>query len=100
MESWLCERPVLVNERCAVTKEHCIESKGGLWFNGYETFEECCNYYLSNSLKAKHMGLKGKKYVKKNFKWDVIMKKYDDFFENELSGRKIILTGKKRLIKI
>lgn len=31
--------PVLVNGRCAVTKEFVEKSDGGLWYDDYPTFE-------------------------------------------------------------
>lgn len=72
MESWMCGRPVLVNEKCAPTKEFCIKSNGGLWFSDYDEFESCVDLMLKNPPLAKKFGLNGRKYVLKNFKWDKI----------------------------
>lgn len=81
MESWLCKRPVLVNERCAVTHNFVSESNGGLYFNNYFDFEGCVNYISSHPDIADIMGQNGKKYVESNFDWNIITKKYMDFFE-------------------
>lgn len=81
MESWLCGRPVLVHEKCAVTKYFACESKGGLYFDNYFEFEGCLNYIIENPDIARTMGKNGKKYVKENFAWNVVLKKYTDFFE-------------------
>ncbi len=82
MESWVCQRPVLVHEDCLVTKEHCIESNGGLWFKDYFSFEACCNYFLNNPPQANLLGLNGKAYVKKNYDWNVVIKKYLELIAN------------------
>ncbi len=80
MESWLCGRPVLVHEDCAVTKNFAIESKGGLYFSNYFEFEGCTDYMLYNKETALKMGCNGREYVKSSFDWDVIVEKYKRFF--------------------
>ncbi len=81
MESWLCERPVLVYGGCDVTKKFVIESNGGLYFNSYAEFEKCTSYMLEHRDVSFAMGQNGRQYVLQNFAWDVIVKKYIDFFE-------------------
>lgn len=81
MESWLCSRPVLVHEECAVTKNFAIESKGGLYFKDYYDFEGCLNFYLEHKDTASEMGANGREYVLNNFAWDIIVDKYTSFFE-------------------
>ena len=46
MESWLCNRPVLVHERCEVTKNFAIVSDGGLYFNNFWDFEGAVRYMI------------------------------------------------------
>lgn len=79
MESWLCGTPVLVHADCAVTKDHCVKSNGGLFFKDYAEFESCINYYLNNPKKRSAMAKNGKNYVKDNYSWDSIVKKYMHF---------------------
>ncbi|MDE5737909.1 MAG: glycosyltransferase, partial [Oscillospiraceae bacterium] len=81
MESWLCKRPVLVHEKCKVTKNFARESSGGLYFNNYFEFEGCVNYLLKNQETANQMGFNGRDYVRKHFDWNVIVEKYRQFFE-------------------
>lgn len=80
MESWLCGRPVLVHEACAVTRNFASESNGGLYFSDYFEFEGCTDYFLNNRETAALMGINGMNYVRKNFDWDVITDKYRKFF--------------------
>jgi len=79
MESWLCETPVLVHENCAVTRDHCIKSNGGLYFKKYSEFEECINFYINNSRIRNVIAENGRKYVLKTYSWNVIIEKYKNF---------------------
>jgi glycosyltransferase involved in cell wall biosynthesis len=81
MESWLCERPVLVHEGCAVTANFAKESNAGLYFNSYFEFEGCVKYILENPEIAEKMGKQGRQFVLDNFKWDVVTDKICNFLE-------------------
>jgi len=85
MESWLCNRPVIVHEKCAVTKNFVSESNGGLYFDNYFEFEGCVNYIYSHADVSDKMGVNGRQYVLEHFKWDVITEKYIKFFK-EIAG--------------
>ena len=80
MESWLAQRPVLVHEGCDVTTAFAKESNSGLYFNDYFDFEGAVKFYLQNPETAAQMGKTGREYVLNRFTWDVITKKYTDFF--------------------
>jgi glycosyltransferase involved in cell wall biosynthesis len=77
MESWLCETPVLVHADCAVTRDHCVKSNGGLFFRSYDEFEECINFYIDNQKIRTIMAENGKLYVKNNYSWDRIVHMYE-----------------------
>lgn len=81
MESWLCQRPVLVHKDCEVTKHFVQDSNGGLYFENYPEFEACVNYILEHEEVSMQMGINGCKYVKENFDWAVVIEKYKKFFE-------------------
>lgn len=81
MESWLCLTPVLVHSGCAVTRDHCIKGRSGLYFENFEEFEGCVNFYLQNPQLRRKMAINGKKYVDENFNWDRIVEKYVRFLE-------------------
>ena len=85
MESWLCGRPVLVFEDCAVTKNFVQESNGGLYFKNYAEFEKTTDYLLEHEEISEQMGINGRDYVKENFAWDTVVRKYLDFFR-EIAG--------------
>ncbi len=81
MESWLAGRPVLVNGKCAVTKDFAKRVGGGLWFDGYAEFEEGIKYLTEKKDEAERMGENGRRYVLERFDWGVITRKYLEFFE-------------------
>ena len=85
MESWAVGTPVIVNNKCEVTKNFAIESNGGLYFNNYFEFEEILKFYINNFNIVNKIGQNGKKYVFKNFDRKIVTKKYIDFFK-ELVG--------------
>lgn len=81
MESWLCERPVMVHQDCEVTKHFAVASNGGFYFSNYFEFEAQIKYYLEHPDVASQMGKNGCEYVKRNFDWSVVTRKYIEFFE-------------------
>lgn len=82
MESWLCERPVLVHDECSVTKSFVQKSNGGLYFSDYFEFEGAINYILDNPKISKKMAINGKEFVKENFDWEVMINKYKKYFSS------------------
>lgn len=80
MESWLCGRPVLVHEKCAVTTDFVKKSNGGLYFIGYNDFAGSLDYLLNHKDIAANMGRLGRQYVLDNFEWHWIVEKYTEFF--------------------
>lgn len=76
MESWLCGTPVMVNANCAVTKEHCIRSNGGLYFKDYFEFCEIINLFLEDHDLRQAMAERGRRYVIENYNWDKICERY------------------------
>jgi glycosyltransferase involved in cell wall biosynthesis len=85
MESWIAKRPVLVSGHCDVTKNFCIESNGGLYYNDYDEFYYCVEYLLENKQIADTMGENGHKYVMSSFTNDIITKKYLRFIEDVIN---------------
>ena len=81
MESWLAGRPVLVHENCDVTCAFAQESNSGLYFKDFYDFEGAVKFYLDNPETADTMGRTGRGYVLERFTWDVITKKYTEFFK-------------------
>lgn len=86
MESWYSKRPVLVYEKCSVTKNFCIESNGGLYFSNYAEFEACINLMFNRPSFSNSLGMNGYNYVKSKFDWDYVIDEYYKFLTNCFSG--------------
>lgn len=85
MESWLAETPVLVHGACAVTREHCIESNGGLYFDNYDEFAATLLYMLDHPDEAAQMGRQGRQHVLATYDWDAVIPRYLTLFEAVLA---------------
>ena len=81
MESWLAGRPVIVNGKCAVTKDFVLQAQGGLYFDNYDEFEGTVRWILEHPAQARQMGENGREYVLRTFDWSVITGKYMELFE-------------------
>lgn len=86
LESWIYGRPVLVNGKCAVLREQCRRSNGGLWYENYEEFENCLKLILENKSIAHRMGENGKKYTIANYAPETIKKKYVSIVERVMEN--------------
>jgi len=82
MEAWLAGVPVVVNGFCAVTKEHCLKSGGGLYFENFWEFAEAVNWFLAEDTGRRRLAANGRRYVLENFTWPKIMAKYKNLFES------------------
>jgi glycosyltransferase involved in cell wall biosynthesis len=77
LEAMAVGTPVLCNGRSEVLVEHCHKSNAGFYYTEREEFIEAANLLLSDERLRRAMGRNGKEYVKRNYRWDVIMSKYD-----------------------
>jgi glycosyltransferase involved in cell wall biosynthesis len=76
LEAWLCNRPVLVNGKCDVLRGQCRRSNGGLWYENYEEFEACLNFFSDENEMASKMAANGRRFVELNYSWSEIKKKF------------------------
>jgi glycosyltransferase involved in cell wall biosynthesis len=77
LEAMAVGTPVLCNARAAVLVEHCMKSNAGLFYSDREEFVECTKLLLADDRLRERMSRNGREYVKRNYRWDVIMAKYD-----------------------
>ena len=87
MESWLASTPVLVNGKCAVTRDHVQRSGGGLWFNNYFEFEECINLFVKDEHLRNKIAIQGKQYVVENFDWEDVLERFLKAIEKGLEHK-------------
>jgi glycosyltransferase involved in cell wall biosynthesis len=77
LEAMAVGTPVLCNGRSEVLVDHCTKSNAGLYYTEREEFIEATNLLLGDERLRRSMGRNGKEYVKRNYRWDVILSKYD-----------------------
>ena len=78
MESWLCGTPCLIHGECEVTRNHVVQSGGGLYFTNYGEFAKCLDYLQKHPDKRRSMEQAGKRYVLSNYNWNTVIKKYKE----------------------
>jgi glycosyltransferase involved in cell wall biosynthesis len=76
MEAWVVETPVLVHAHCAVTKEHCLEANGGLYFADFEEFVGCLRRLQHDAGLRDRLGRQGRRYVLRHFTWEAVVANY------------------------
>lgn len=72
MESWIAGAPVLVHGDCPVTRYHCQQSNGGLYFASEDEFIECVDWFLDHPRERAQMGQQGRRYVLENYTWKAV----------------------------
>jgi glycosyltransferase involved in cell wall biosynthesis len=87
LEAMSVETPVLVNARSAVLVEHCIHSNAGLYYADRDEFVECLKLLVSDAGLRAGMGRNGRDYVRHNFRWEVVLGKYERLFAKVRAAR-------------
>ncbi|MQA29150.1 MAG: glycosyltransferase [Luteitalea sp.] len=72
--------PVIANARSAVLVEHCVRSNGGLWYADRDEFVECLMVLVGDAQLRAALGRNGQEYVRNNYRWDVVLGKYERIF--------------------
>jgi glycosyltransferase involved in cell wall biosynthesis len=87
LEAFAVGTPILANARSEVLVEHCIRSNAGLYYADRDEFVEGLNLLLADAPLRAAMGRNGREYVTHNYRWDVILAKYDTLIGAVKSAR-------------
>jgi glycosyltransferase involved in cell wall biosynthesis len=79
--------PILVNARSAVLVEHCIGSNGGLYYADRDEFVECLKLLVRDERLRAALGRNGRDYVRRKYRWDVVLGKYERLFAKIQNAR-------------
>jgi glycosyltransferase involved in cell wall biosynthesis len=79
LEGWSAGAPALVNALCEPTREHARRSGGGLWFDGYPSFEAALDRLLADDALRASLAEQGRHYVDTHFRWPAIVERYRRF---------------------
>jgi glycosyltransferase involved in cell wall biosynthesis len=80
LEAFAVGTPVLVNARSEVLVEHCTRSNAGLYYADRDEFVECLKLMMTNDRLRRALGRNGKEYVRRNYRWDLVISKYERLF--------------------
>jgi glycosyltransferase involved in cell wall biosynthesis len=80
LEALSAGTPILVNARSAVLVEHCVQSNGGLYYADRDEFVECLKLLVRDEPLRSAMGENGVRYIKQNYRWDVVLGKFERLF--------------------
>jgi glycosyltransferase involved in cell wall biosynthesis len=77
LEAFAVGTPVLANARSEVLVDHCRRSNAGLFYADRDEFVECLRALVADEQLRAAMGRNGREYVRRNYRWDVILGKYE-----------------------
>ncbi len=77
LEAFAVGTPVLANGRSDVLVDHCRLSNAGLYYETREEFVEALGLLMTDARLRAVMGRNGRAYVQANYRWDVILSKYE-----------------------
>ena len=80
LESFAVGTPVLANARSEVLVEHCRKSNAGLYYADRDEFTEGLKLLVGDHRLRAALGRSGREYVRQNYRWDVILAKYEKMF--------------------
>ena len=80
LESFAVGTPVLANARSEVLVEHCRKSNAGLYYADRDEFVEALKVLMADPRLRARLGRNGRDYVRTNYRWDVILSKYERMF--------------------
>jgi glycosyltransferase involved in cell wall biosynthesis len=87
LEALAVGTPVLVNARSQVLVEHCTRSNGGLWYADRDEFIECMKLLIGDGRLRAALGRNGRDYVRRNYRWDIVLGKYERIFAKVRNAR-------------
>jgi glycosyltransferase involved in cell wall biosynthesis len=86
LEAFAVGTPVLANARAEVLVDHCRRSNAGLYYADRYEFADALKMLLKDAPLRDAMGENGRAYVDKNYRWDVIIQKYERMFTRLRGG--------------
>jgi glycosyltransferase involved in cell wall biosynthesis len=87
LEALAVGTPILANARSEVLVEHCVRSNGGLYYANRDEFVECLKLLLADERLRQALGRNGREYVRRNYRWEVVLGKYERIFAKVRSAR-------------
>lgn len=80
-ESWVQNRPALVQGKCAVLRGQAMRSGGAIPYEGFAEFEASVDFLLQNPETADAMGRSGNSYVSTKYAWATVIDGFEETVE-------------------
>lgn len=80
LEAFAMGTPVLANARSEVVVDHCRASNAGLYYADRDEFVDALKLLMGDERLRRAMGRNGREYVRRNYRWDMIIAKYERLF--------------------
>jgi glycosyltransferase involved in cell wall biosynthesis len=77
LEALAVGTPILCNQRSEVLVDHCLRSNGGLFYGDRDEFVEGMKVLMADERLRSMLGRSGRDYVRRNYRWDVVLGKLD-----------------------
>jgi glycosyltransferase involved in cell wall biosynthesis len=77
LEAFAVGTPVLASARSDVLVDHCRRSNAGLYYADRDEFVEALKVLVADERLRAAMGREGREYIRRHYRWDVILGKYD-----------------------
>lgn len=87
LESWMMNRPVLVNGDCEVLRGQVLRADGGLYYRRYEEFASALDLLMGEPALADTLGRQGHDYFQAHYAWERIVEKYERLLAVATRGR-------------
>jgi len=81
LEAWAMGKPTLANANCRVLMGQSIRSNAGLFYMDYEDFKRALKYLGEHPHLRSILGANGKRFYDKNYRWEIVEKKYMDLLQ-------------------
>jgi glycosyltransferase involved in cell wall biosynthesis len=86
LEAWNRSVPALVNAHCAVLKGQVRRGNGGLFYRSQREFAEGLEYLLAHDAERAQLGLQGRAYVDREYRWPTVLARVEALLEEVTSG--------------
>jgi glycosyltransferase involved in cell wall biosynthesis len=80
LEAFSVGTPILANARSEVLVEHCVRADAGLYYADRDEFVEGLKLLINDAPLRTALGRNGREYVRRQYRWDVVLSKYERVF--------------------
>jgi glycosyltransferase involved in cell wall biosynthesis len=77
LEAFSVGTPVLANARSEVLVDHCLAGNAGLFYADRDEFVEGLTTLVADEGLRAALGRNGREYVRRNYRWDIVVSKYE-----------------------